>query len=63
MSGPSFRTLDVVEYGIVESVSPLIRRVIADNPSKFTYRGTGTYIVGHGDVAVPHRNRGRGGIT
>jgi glyoxylase-like metal-dependent hydrolase (beta-lactamase superfamily II) len=47
-----FRTLDDVEYGRVEQVSPLIRRVIADNPSKFTYRGTGTYIVGNGDVVV-----------
>ena len=30
----------------------MIRRVVAQNPSKFTYLGTGTYIVGHGDVAV-----------
>jgi glyoxylase-like metal-dependent hydrolase (beta-lactamase superfamily II) len=30
----------------------MIRRVIAENPSKYTYHGTGTYIVGHGDVAV-----------
>ena len=52
MSGPSFRTLDEVEYGRVEQVTPTIRRVIAENPSKFTYRGTGTYIVGHGDVVV-----------
>ncbi len=52
MTGPAFRTLDEVEYGRVEQVSPLIRRVIAENPSKFTYRGTGTYIIGHGDVAV-----------
>ena len=30
-----------------------MRRVLADNPSKFTFRGTGTYIVGHGrGVAV-----------
>lgn len=52
MTAPVFRTLDEVEYGRVEQVSPLIRRVIADNPSKFTYRGTGTYIVGRGDVVV-----------
>lgn len=51
MSGP-FGTLDHVRYGVVEPVAPMIRRVIAENPSKFTYRGTGTYIVGHGDVAV-----------
>jgi glyoxylase-like metal-dependent hydrolase (beta-lactamase superfamily II) len=30
----------------------LIRRVTANNPSAFTFRGTGTYIVGHGEVAV-----------
>ena len=30
----------------------MLRRVIAENPSKFTYRGTGTYIVGRGEVAV-----------
>ena len=41
-----------VRYGEVEQVSPLIRRVVAENPSKFTYRGTGTYIVGRGRVAV-----------
>lgn len=52
MPPPQFRTLDDVEYGRVEQVSPLIRRVIAENPSKFTYRGTGTYIVGQGDVVV-----------
>lgn len=52
MTGPAFRTLNDVEYGRVEQVTPLIRRVIAENPSKFTYRGTGTYIVGHGDVVV-----------
>ena len=52
MTTPEFQSLDDVEYGRVEQVSPLIRRVIADNPSKFTYRGTGTYIVGHGDVVV-----------
>ncbi|HXA39228.1 MAG TPA: MBL fold metallo-hydrolase [Phenylobacterium sp.] len=40
------------EYGVVQDVSPLIRRVIANNPGPFTYKGTGTYIVGHGEVAV-----------
>jgi glyoxylase-like metal-dependent hydrolase (beta-lactamase superfamily II) len=52
VTNPVFRTLDDVEYGRVDQVSPLIRRVIAENPSKFTYRGTGTYIVGRGDVVV-----------
>ncbi|MGA0607868.1 MBL fold metallo-hydrolase [Phenylobacterium sp. VNQ135] len=40
------------EYGRCDQVSPLIRRVIANNPSPFTYVGTGTYIVGRGEVAV-----------
>jgi glyoxylase-like metal-dependent hydrolase (beta-lactamase superfamily II) len=40
------------EYGRAEQVAPLIRRVIARNPSPFTFHGTGTYIVGKGRVAV-----------
>lgn len=40
------------EYGVCEQVSPLIRRVIANNPGPFTFTGTGTYIIGHGKVAV-----------
>ena len=40
------------EYGAVQQLSPLIRRVVARNPSPFTFHGTGTYIVGHGKVAV-----------
>ncbi|MDP6876634.1 MAG: MBL fold metallo-hydrolase, partial [Alphaproteobacteria bacterium] len=40
------------EYGVVDQVSPMIRRVIARNPSAFTLHGTGTYIVGTGQVAV-----------
>ncbi len=48
---PFVRELDF-EYGRVDQVSPLIRRVVANNPSAFTYYGTGTYIVGRGEVAV-----------
>lgn len=40
------------EYGKVDRLSPLVRRVIAENPSPFTFFGTGTYIVGSGRVAV-----------
>src|SRR6266568_16947 len=39
-------------YGTAETLSPLIRRVVAHNPSPFTFKGTGTYIVGNGSVAV-----------
>lgn len=40
------------EYGRCDRLSANIRRVIARNPSAFTYTGTGTYIVGNGEVAV-----------
>lgn len=40
------------EYGRPDQVSPLIRRVVAANPGPFTFHGTGTYIVGQGEVAV-----------
>ena len=41
------------EYGKTDQVSPLIRRVIANNPGPFTFTGTGTYIIGQGEgVAV-----------
>ncbi|HWC66993.1 MAG TPA: MBL fold metallo-hydrolase [Acidimicrobiales bacterium] len=41
-----------VMYGACVEVTPSIRRVVAENPSKFTYRGTGTYIIGRDEVAV-----------
>jgi len=40
------------EYGVIEEVSPLVRRVVARNPSPFTFKGTATFIVGRGKVAV-----------
>jgi glyoxylase-like metal-dependent hydrolase (beta-lactamase superfamily II) len=52
MSAIPFKRDVEFEYGAVSQVSPLIRRVIAHNPGSFTLHGTGTYIVGHGNVAV-----------
>jgi glyoxylase-like metal-dependent hydrolase (beta-lactamase superfamily II) len=40
------------EYGRLEPVAPGIRRIVARNPGPFTFRGTGTYVVGEGKVAV-----------
>ena len=51
MDAPFDRSLDF-EYGAAARASPLVRRVIARNPGPFTFHGTGTYIVGHGTVAV-----------
>ena len=52
MTAIPFVTLDDPRYGEAVEVAPLVRRVIARNPSKFTYHGTGTYLVGRGDVVV-----------
>lgn len=48
---PFVRQIDF-DYGRPDQVSPLIRRVVARNPGPFTFTGTGTYIVGRGEVAV-----------
>lgn len=48
---PYVREFDF-EYGRPQQVSPLIRRIVARNPGPFTFTGTGTYIVGRGEVAV-----------
>jgi len=48
---PFNRTPDLPP-GQAREVSPLIRRLVAPNPSAFTFQGTGTYIVGRGKVAV-----------
>ncbi len=42
----------VFEYGAMQQITPLVRRVIAHNPSGFTHKGTGTYVIGKGKVAV-----------
>lgn len=39
-------------YARAEQVSPLVRRVLAHNPSPFSYTGTQTYIIGSQEVAV-----------
>jgi glyoxylase-like metal-dependent hydrolase (beta-lactamase superfamily II) len=36
----------------VTRVSPLVRRLVAPNPSPFTFNGTCSYIVGEGRVAI-----------
>jgi glyoxylase-like metal-dependent hydrolase (beta-lactamase superfamily II) len=41
-----------VPYGVLEDVAPGIRRITANNPGPFTFRGTGTYVIGEGKVAV-----------
>jgi glyoxylase-like metal-dependent hydrolase (beta-lactamase superfamily II) len=41
-----------VPAGICVQVSPLVRRVVADNPGPITFTGTCSYIVGSSEVAI-----------
>ncbi len=43
---------DSAAWGQLMPRSPGVRRLLARNPSPFTYTGTGTFVVGHGTVAV-----------
>lgn len=52
MAGIPFVRELTFAYGEADQVSPLIRRVVAQNPGPFTYLGTGVYIIGKGEVAV-----------
>lgn len=45
------RSVDV-DYGIAQELAPGIRRIVANNPSPYTFLGTNTYLVGSGSVAV-----------
>jgi len=51
MAIPYIREFNV-PYESAVPVSPLITRVLANNPGPFTFKGTGVYIVGDIDVAV-----------
>ena len=39
-------------YGVVERLTPLVRRVVARNPGPFTFHGTATFLIGNRKVAV-----------
>jgi glyoxylase-like metal-dependent hydrolase (beta-lactamase superfamily II) len=45
------RSFDVTP-GVCMEISPLIRRVLCGNPSPYTFKGTSTFIIGHGKVAI-----------
>jgi glyoxylase-like metal-dependent hydrolase (beta-lactamase superfamily II) len=49
---PFVPRIDDAPYAVTEQMTPLVQRVIANNPSKFSYHGTGTYILGTKDVVV-----------
>ena len=45
---PDFRPVP----GEAETLAPGLRRVLAPNPSPMTFRGTNTYLIGDGDLAI-----------
>jgi glyoxylase-like metal-dependent hydrolase (beta-lactamase superfamily II) len=48
---PYDRTFDLPP-GVVEEVAPGVRRVLCNNPGPLTFKGTVSYIVGRGHVAI-----------
>ncbi len=48
----AFETEFQARPGDCTALTPLVRRVLANNPGPVTFRGTCTYIVGRGTVAV-----------
>lgn len=49
---PDFDRAIRPRHGRMVRLSPLVRRLVADNPGPFTFTGTGTYVIGRGKVAV-----------
>jgi glyoxylase-like metal-dependent hydrolase (beta-lactamase superfamily II) len=48
---PFNKNLDLAPE-MVDEVIPGVRRIMCDNPSPFTFKGTMTYIIGRGNVAI-----------
>lgn len=49
---PPFTSEYTFEYGDLHEIAPGVRRLVANNPSHYTFKGTNTYVVGRGQVAV-----------
>ena len=43
-----FRKEMIFEYGVPREMAPGVQRLVANNPSPFTFKGTNTYILGAG---------------
>jgi glyoxylase-like metal-dependent hydrolase (beta-lactamase superfamily II) len=41
-----------IVYGVASALSPMVRRIVCDNPSAMTGPGTNTYLVGIDEIAV-----------
>lgn len=52
MAPPNFNSRQDVKPGECETLSPLVRRIVAGNAGPYTFTGTATYIVGRTEVAI-----------
>lgn len=52
MASPNFNSRQDVTPGECETLSPLVRRIVAGNAGPYTFTGTATYIVGRAEVAI-----------
>src|SRR5215469_4731888 len=48
---PFNKTFDLVADNVVE-IAPKVRAIVANNPGPFTFKGTMSYIIGRGKVAI-----------
>ena len=47
-----FKTAMQFTYGEPRELAPGVFRIVANNPSPFTYKGTNTYLLGSTSVAL-----------
>ncbi len=52
MSDLEFKTDMDFAYATPKELLPGVVRIVANNPSVFTFKGTNTYVVGHAELAV-----------
>jgi glyoxylase-like metal-dependent hydrolase (beta-lactamase superfamily II) len=50
----AFKKTMVFNYGVPSELAPGVQRIVANNPSPFTFKGTNTYLVG--SVSDPNAN-------
>jgi glyoxylase-like metal-dependent hydrolase (beta-lactamase superfamily II) len=48
----SFRTAMEFEYGVPRELMPGVVRIVANNPSPFTFKGTNSYLIGTTSLAL-----------
>jgi glyoxylase-like metal-dependent hydrolase (beta-lactamase superfamily II) len=49
---PEFKTAMEFAYGVPRELAPGVVRIVANNPSPFTYKGTNTYVMGSSNLLL-----------